>query len=330
MPRETFTCPRCFFTAPLRADMRFCPHCGLPEPSDASGDSAPIDLTVGAASYRVGARAAIGSICNLYHCTFHDGLRSIEGIFKIAREPQSNPMVSNEASVLRRLHSADPGGRYGPFLPRVQESLAYSDATSTVSRQANILRLHESIRRPFVELYTLAEVRAAYPDGLDARDMAWIWRRLLSVLGFLRTSDVVHCAVLPMHVLIEPKDHKLVLIDFCDAVHDFRRNPRPPAMINGGYAPWYREEMALRSAPLPALDIAFGARCMIDLLGGDAVRATMPEAVDPSIQRHLARCIGDASRENLDAWKLLEDFDRLIEVLWGKRKFRPLELPGKA
>mgnify|MGYP006170697443 CR=1 FL=1 len=30
-----------------------------------------------------------------------------------------------------------------------------------------------------------------------------------------------------------------------------------------------------------------------------------------------------------DAWRLLDDFDRLIETLWGKRKFRVLEMPGK-
>ena len=44
--------------------------------------------------------------------------------------------------------------------------------------------------------------RAAYPDGVDPRDVAWMWRRLLVALGLAHRAGVVHGAVLPEHVLI--------------------------------------------------------------------------------------------------------------------------------
>jgi hypothetical protein len=174
MADRTFTCPRCFFTASARADMRFCPHCGLADPQDASDDRAAMDVNVGKAHYRVESRIAIGSICNIYRCMFRDGLRQVEAIFKFAREPQVNGLLVNEAEVLRRLHSLDSTKRYTPFFPALQESFVFSDGHGSSARQANILRMHPEIASPVKELYTLAEVRSAYPDGLNARDMAWI------------------------------------------------------------------------------------------------------------------------------------------------------------
>ena len=41
--------------------------------------------------------------------------------------------------------------------------------------------------------------------------MAWVWRRLLTIVGFAHANHVVHGAVLPPHVVIEPKEHKLLL-----------------------------------------------------------------------------------------------------------------------
>ncbi|MCY0672106.1 hypothetical protein OVX45_27535, partial [Klebsiella pneumoniae] len=73
-----------------------------------------------------------------------------------------------------------------------------------------------------------------------------------------------------------------------------------------------------------------GARCMIELLGGDPVSAELSPAVDPALRRYFSRCLDPASADERSlAWKLLEDFDRLIEALWGPRQFRPLALPPK-
>jgi len=61
------------------------------------------------------------------------------------------------------------------------------------------------------------------------------------------------------------------------------------------------------------------------LLGGKALQATVPPTVEPGLSRHFERCLSG----NGDAWKMLEDFDRLIEAMWGPRKFRELPMPPK-
>jgi hypothetical protein len=69
---------------------------------------------------------------------------------------------------------------------------------------------------------------------------------------------------------------------------------------------------------------------MIDLLGGDGAAGTMPVTVDPAIQRHLQRCLHSQQHVHAPgAWQLLTDFDRLIDTLWGPRRFQRLVLPPR-
>lgn len=331
MGAEMFTCPQCLFPVWHRPGLRFCPRCGLPDaPAAAADDGSPLDLAVGGRTYRVFDRVAVGAVCSVYRCRFDAGRAPVEGVLKVARDARTNDLVANEAAVLRRLHAADPAGRFAPFLPAVEATVAVGGGDpSGPPRCGNVLRMHGSIRSPADDLYTLADVRAAYPAGLDARDVAWIWRRLLAVLGFAHSQGVVHAAVLPVHVLIEPREHKLVLIDWCSAADAPPGPGWPPALVHGGYASWYRREGALRVPPTPGLDIALGSRCMVDLLGGDALRGEVPPTVDRALGRYFGRCLGKGTAVRADARKLLHDFDRLIEALWGPRRFRALVMPPK-
>ncbi|HTL30463.1 MAG TPA: inactive serine/threonine-protein kinase VRK3 [Tepidisphaeraceae bacterium] len=326
MSEEVFTCPRCFFTAPLRDDIRFCPHCGLPDAKEAFLDHAPLEVTVGSRQFRVLDRIAIGSISTVYRCKFASSAGESEGVFKIARDARANDLIASEARILRELHAADTAERFSPFLPIVEESLRFDAGPDSPARQANILRMHPEIRSPD-ELYSLLDVKAQFPSGLDQRDAAWIWRRLLSILGFIHERQIVHTMVLPMHVMIEPRGHKLVLIDWCCA--QTQLNHQSQVIITGGYRAWYNRFAS--GAPLMvtrALDIDLAARTMIDLMGGDATSDTLPATVDPALQRYFQRCL-NMKATAADAFRLLDDFDRLIETLWGPRKFRVLTLAPK-
>jgi hypothetical protein len=176
-------------------------------------DDRPIDVTAFGNNYRVGKQITIGSLCTIYRCQFDRNGRARQGVFKIARDPRANPAVAAEARVLRQLAAADVEGKFIPFLPTVVESAATKSTPTDPARQWNVLDYDSAIKSPD-DLYTLAEVRSAYPAGLDARDVARIWRRLLHILSFVHDCRVTHGAVLPPHMLIEPADHKLVLIDW--------------------------------------------------------------------------------------------------------------------
>jgi hypothetical protein len=317
------TCPRCFVAIDPAADARFCPHCGLADVKAAALDTAPVDVTVGRCTYRINDRIAVGAICMIYRCRFRGESGEAEGVFKIARDGRTNDLVTNEADVLQSLHSVEDKERLRPFIPALKASFTHGSGHE-LPRQANILRLHEEIRS-VDELYSLAEVKAHYAAGLEARDMAWIWRRLLTVLGYIHNNDIVHCAVLPMHILIDPRDHKLVLIDWCSAVQQVRSEPGAVVVLDHSYEPWYRRQLGGRKVPSKSLDVGLAARCMVDLMGGDGLEVKLPPAVEPALGRYFQRCIVDAP----SAWTMLQDFDHLIEALWGPRRFRTFAMPPK-
>ena len=309
-PPRLPSCPRCF--VPVTG--RFCRRCGLA--THPWIDEAPLDLSVAGRHYRVLDRIGVGSRSAVYRCMlgFHpdDG----EGTFKLARDPACNAAVAHEAVALRLLQAADPDRRFTPFVPTVVESFGYVGDRREPPRHANVLRLHPDAGSPADAFYTLPEVRAAHPAGLDARDVAWIWRRLLTALGFAHENGVAHGAVLPVHVLIEPVEHKLVLIGWSSAALPGHPPASAPPAVPAAYRSWVSADPRRTRVQ----DVRLAARCMAELLAADA---------DPAVARHLDRCQHLPAAAGGHPWHLRAEFDDLIAALWGPRQFRPLTMPPK-
>ena len=157
-------------------------------------------------------------------------------------------------------------------------------------------------------------MRRARPDGLDPRDVAWMWRRLLVALGLAHRAGVVHGAVLPDHVLIEPADHGVVLVDWCYSVtdrldHGARRSCRPTP-------DWYPREVHKRQPPGPGTDIAMAARCMTALMGRHApTRAA-------HLRRRLLAAVAAASGPTTPGG-CSRELDDVLERLYGPRNVPP-------
>ncbi|SBT53706.1 BUD32 family EKC/KEOPS complex subunit [Micromonospora narathiwatensis] len=227
-------------------------------------------------------------------------------LLKLPRDPADNDLMAREARALRVIaERGDP--RHLPYVPRLVDSLRIRDATTGADRLANVLAAAPG-------LHSLAEVRRAYPDGLDPRDAAWMWRRLLVALGLAHRAGVVHGAVLPRHVLIEPDAHGLVLVDWCFSVVD---GGAVPALVPG-HEDWYPPEVTGRRACGPGTDLALAARCLTWLMADRAphdLRAFAAGCARPALQ----------ARPD-DAWRLLGELDEVLERLYGPRTFRSFTL----
>jgi serine/threonine protein kinase len=151
---------------------------------------------------------------------------------------------------------------------------------------------------------------------------------VLNVLDMCHRNGFVHCAVLPEHILIEPRDHKLVLIDWCFSMPLRPWNQPLKDVAIGPMKKWYRWNYRARSVS-PALDISLGADCMVYLLNGKGESIQIPNSLDPALQRHFERCMYMPDGQAPQAHQLLGQFDQLIEALWGPREFRPLTLPPR-
>ncbi len=273
------------------------------------GDGHTATIVTRTATYRVGARIAVDELAEYRPAQADHG----PVVFKVALRhpgrPLDNDLLRREATALRRIGRGAPA-RLTAYLPQIRDAFTHRDQSTGVDRAVNVFD-------PLSGFVSLASVQSAFPAGIDARDAAWMWRRLLVALGIAHRAGVVHGAVVPDNVLIEPEQHGLVLVNWCyAAVGDA---DLVPALI-GRYRDWYAPEIVARGEPTPGSDIYLAARCLEALLGGRA---------PTEIGRFVLGCRRPtpAARPQ-DAWQVLAEFDELLEKLYGPRRFRPFALPA--
>jgi hypothetical protein len=242
-----------------------------------------------------------GDIANLY--------RVPAGLLKLTRNPADNDLLRGEVLALARLHTrVEPAIR--AYFPRLLAAQRQTDPRTGQQRRANLIG-------ELTGFVTLSQVRAAYPRGVDPRDAAWMWRRLLVAIGAAHRTGLVHGAVLPGHVLIHPAEHGLVLVDWCYS--GLAPAARVPAVV-AGFADWYPPEVLAGASAGPDLDVWLATRCMTALT---ADRLPAPMAA-------FARgcMVASPRRRPPDAWALLAELDELLARLYGPRVFRPFAMPA--
>ena len=242
-----------------------------------------------------------------------------------------NDLVRNEIRILRILDGSPQADKFRPYIPNLLDAFLYQDRT---------IPLAAAVFERYDGWYSLEDVHRAYPRGVDPKDAAWMWRRLLVALGFAHANGIVHGAVLPHNVWIQPEGHGLMLAGWFDAALPSapacRRcaartvsevEGRPPhtgevvSDLDPRFLAWYPREIVDGEAPTYSADVGMSAKCMIHLLGGDVDRRTIPD----SVPRPMRMFLKGSSRSN-DAWALKQEFDDLLERLWGQRRFHPFTM----
>ncbi|MDQ2717421.1 MAG: hypothetical protein M3Z08_21205, partial [Chloroflexota bacterium] len=175
--------------------------------SATSAEGLPVLIRTKTRSYSLERLLFRGDLCGLYACSSLSSGEQRRVVAKVSIAPADNDLVGNEARILAHLRGSAGYDTVRHFIPQLLDAFPYQEKATGVSRQINVLAYSAG-------LYSLKEVRQAYPQGIDSRDMAWIWRRLLVALGFAHAGRVIHGCVLPTHILIHPAQHGVVLIDW--------------------------------------------------------------------------------------------------------------------
>ncbi|MEW2439391.1 molecular chaperone DnaJ [Streptomyces caniferus] len=265
-------------------------------------------LTTRRRTYTLGATLTTGDLAVLREATYEqDGTRH-RALLKIPRTVTDNDLMEREARALDRLaRHGDP--RHRAYAPRLLESFRHRDPDTGGERRVNALV-------PSDGFHTLAAVHDAHPGGLDPRDAAWMWRRLLAALGWAHRTGRVHGAVLPEHVLVHPGLHGLVLVDWC---YSTAPGDRVPALVERHRAA-YPPEVTGRRPATEATDIHLASHTMATLMG---------ERTPKQMRAFLRGCTLPAeARRPHDAWQLLAELDALLDRLYGPRTFRPFTMPA--
>lgn len=233
-------------------------------------------------------------------------------LLKVAREHESNIHLDIERKTLTRLLDVAAHTTYRNYLPVLADSFA---TTGRMPRRINVFRWHPG-------WHTLEQIHEQY-SALEGRHLAWIFNRLLTVLGFCHRHNILHGAILPCHVLIHAPSHGLRLVGWSGSVAVGQRI----RIVSARYQDWYPPEVRQQRPGRLATDLFLAARCLVYLAGGNPVTNRMPETVPLPFQRFLNTCLLDsAAMRPDDAWELMEDFDVLLQALYGAPKFHELTL----
>ena len=126
-------------------------------------------------------------------------------VLKIPRDPRANSMIEAERNVLTDIENSCEAGWAVSVLPAIDRS---NHPCGAAARDVRSM-CWDDLTEGFV---SLADVREAYPGGLDPRDWAWMHRRLLRALAAAHATGWVHTAITAENVLIEPDRHGVVLV----------------------------------------------------------------------------------------------------------------------
>lgn len=299
-----------------------------------------------------------GDLCNLYEGTYEGA----SVIVKVAANKADNDLVQTETRMLRRLYPPTASDtKFYRYLSKLLASgtmaggLAYNILAKAVDTEA---------RTGSAEYVSMADVIRAYPQGIDYRDMAWMFKRALVVLGWVHQKNIVHGNITPPHILVHPIGHGGKIIDWSYAVL-LKEDPKAPKPVKKAaerptawarlmdeddethiileeepagpghikaitpeYGLYYPPEVTAKRIPSPATDLYMLAKCIVALLGGHPLTNQMPTEVPRQVRELLEEClVEDPACRHGDAWDLHDRFDAILTRLVGKPVYRPFAMP---
>lgn len=243
-----------------------------------------------------------GSISNVYKVQYKNP-DPLVAVLKMPRSPKNNDLVANEITTIKTLHEKVPE-EYRMYFPKTVDSFRHRDKATNKDRRAIVLEYLDGFA-------SVRDVINAYPQGIDPRDMAWMARRLWVAVDLAHNAGLIHGAVFPEHVMIHPTMHGVVLIDWSYAQEKGEKlKAGVQKYIDDG---WYGSNY---DKPLDhRLDIRQAAYTLEALLGLKEARP------------FRAFFNGCRVASAPTAGQLFEEFDELLERLYGKRRYRPFSMP---
>lgn len=231
-------------------------------------------------------------------------------LHKMTRHPRNNDLIGREITSLGVL--ADKAAEHAMFFPTMISHGRQKDpATGALRRYLVLERL--------TGCYDLDQVGEAYLYALHARDVAWIWRRVLTALGAAHRAGIIHGAVLPPHIMVQPEQHALILVDWCYSVQG---SGKVPALVSR-YRDLYAPEIPAKEEAVPATDIYMAAATMHQLLG------TGNGEGSEALRRFARGCMATRPRSRPDdAWALLAELDERLVDIFGPPRFHEFAMPA--
>jgi serine/threonine protein kinase len=264
-------------------------------------------------SYTITHALKRGDVANLYRASFtpKDGLSVFEVLLKVARSAKDNDLLKAEAASLLKLQGMPDANQHLRFISDFVETLQITDKGP--ARQASVFNYYPAF-------FSMEEIKAQYPDGIDPRDSAWMFRRILAGLSFVHAGGIVHGGLVPSNILLQTVEHGATIVGWCSSVSQGKDSR--VKIVSTPYQDLYAPEItATKDRVSPATDIFMAVKSVLWLT---------TSMVDSRLLGFFNTClVRNPDRRPQSAARLLEEFTELLVRLYGPRKFRVFDMPRK-
>jgi serine/threonine protein kinase len=266
----------------------------------------PVTLAAKKEVYTLNAHLAAGDLSNVYSGTNSKGEACA---IKVCRNPGNNDLLDNERAILDYLWNDAPTKDLKAMAHIVKPVDSFELASAKARKRVVVTQLAKGY-------YNLASVKQAYHKGLDCRDAAWMFNRVLGALLICQQAGVVHGAVVPEHILIHPDKHNAKLIGWAYAV----RGHAPLSAILSARKDFYPPEVFKKGRTGTHTDIYLLAKTMLWLID--------PLTLPRNIAGLYKSCLLSAAHRPQNAWDLFKEFGNEMEAAFGPKKFREFKMPA--
>jgi serine/threonine protein kinase len=257
--------------------------------------------------YHIGPQLGSGEISKVLFAVRKSNSDLDSVVLKIAHVEEANGYLEKEAKILADIRSQAGDRKYGEYFPKPIESFKHDS-------------LFVAVQQYYDGFYSLSEIIAKHPNGLGknhGRHLAWMFKRILTALGFAHSCNYIHCAPIPPHLLFHvgrDENHGCKLLSWANAL----RSEQKLAVVPLKYKPWYpKKEISKQYPATPSLDIFLAAKSMLEF-----VKTDKSGSVPAPLQSFLESCVvqNPVTRPQ-DAWKLLDEWSQLLKRVFGPPLF---------
>ncbi len=235
-----------------------------------------------------------------------------EVVIKIIADPANNALAEREAEFYQTLAHF--------CFPRYIESFRTAGGKRAIVLEyiadgVDLIELGQRYRQQY------------QAPGLPQEHLVWILDRFLCALGLLHEHGILHGNIQPDNLMIQPKNHNGLLIDFLHC----RIQPAPEEVFAAANPAYCAPEVLTRHfKPHPVSDIYALGICMIEMVGGTGSRLDDSIALHPALRLFLHKMIlPDPAKRAADAWALAGELKTLRQRIYGEKyPFHPLNIGG--
>lgn len=267
------------------------------EKADAVKKPFPV-ITSPKRAYMLKTKLATGDVSDVHYATSESG----QYIFKASRVNGGDTLLEREKEAVSAVLAKLVHNDYFKLFPTLAESFVVKDR---IRKRVNVF----SYEPGWLTLETI--VRKTGP--LDEKHVVWMFKRLLSALGCVRSVGYVHGAVLPQHILIHPATHSVRLIGWTSAV----KRGNPLTVVPRSHLNFYPPEVTAKKPATSAVDVYLAAKSLWWANSGAQVQRQLWSFLS-------AFLLPGATMRGEDPFQLYDEFDEKCHKIFGPPKFVPL------